>query len=224
MAIIQSRQKTKRVLLVDDHPVMRRGLKQVINAEEDLEVCGEAGDLIEAVQQVASLTPDLVVIDISLGDGGNGIELIKEIKAQFPEMGMLVASMHDESLFAERVLRAGARGYISKDEPAEALIKALRNVLAGQIALSPGMTERLLFQMATNGKEPSRSPIEKLSDRELEVFEMIGHGLSTKQIAAKLELSPKTIETYREHIKTKLNLDHGSELSRHAVQWVLQGH
>jgi DNA-binding NarL/FixJ family response regulator len=210
-----------KVFIVDDHPFMRRGLAATISDQEDLEVCGEAAGKSEAMQMIAETEPDLVVIDISLEDG-NGIELIKDIKGRWPEMKMLVSSMHEESLFAERAVRAGAMGFINKGEPVEQFVEALRRVASGRIFLSQRMTDRMLNQAISQNDDPPASPYERLSDREMEVFEMIGSGLGTKQIAAKLELSRKTVETYREHIKSKLNLSNGTELTRHAVQWVLE--
>ncbi|MEX0718440.1 MAG: response regulator transcription factor [Planctomycetaceae bacterium] len=211
-----------RIFIVDDHPVMRRGLSQIIDDLDDMKICGDAAEMNDALRRIEELKPDAVVIDISLGDG-NGIELIKQIKAVMPDTRMLVCSMHDESLFAERAMRAGALGYVNKTDDTETFLTALRRVLDGKIHLSQRMTDRMLQQVAGGHDENiNRSPIERLSDRELEVFEMIGHGLITKQIAAKLHLSPKTVETYRENIKAKLNLRNGSELTRHAVQWVLE--
>jgi len=210
-----------RVLIVDDHPFMRRGLAQTINDQPGLEVCGEAGSVAEALRIMESTNPHLAVVDISLGDE-SGIELIQAIREKWPETKVLVSSMHDETLFAERALRAGALGFVNKGEPPDVFVAALQRVNSGQIYLSERMTNRMLDQVLTDKVEVSRSPIEGLSNRELEVFEMIGKGMATKQIAAKLGLSPKTIETYREHIKQKLNLSNATELTRNAVQWVLE--
>jgi DNA-binding NarL/FixJ family response regulator len=209
------------VLIVDDHAFLRRGLAQIIDDLPEVTVCGEAGTVSETLEQIRRTRPDIVVVDISLTDG-NGLELTKEIKSNWPEIKVLVSSMHDEALMAERALRAGALGYVSKSDDVDAFITALRRVRDGQVYLSARMTDRLLTRVVAGGTEPSRSPLEKLSDRELEVFELIGRGLSTKQIAAQLDLSRKTVETYREHIKSKLNLRNGTELTRHAVQWVLE--
>jgi DNA-binding NarL/FixJ family response regulator len=210
-----------RILIVDDHPIVRRGLAQLIGDEPDLEVCGEAGDVPEALRLVNETQPDLVLIDISLRDG-NGIELIKQLKSRDEGLRMLVSSMHDESLFAERCLRAGAKGYISKEEAAEKVVGAIRTVLQGKIYLSAYLADNLLHRMIGGEDSLEHSPIDSLSDRELEVFGLIGQGLTTRKIAEKLHLSPKTVETYRENIKSKLNLKNAAELNRHAVQWALE--
>lgn len=209
-----------RILVVDDHPIVRRGLRQLFGDETDLEVVGEAEDSVAAMEQLQAVNPDLVIVDLSLKNG-HGLELIPQIKAKYGRVKMLVSSMHDESLFAERVLRAGASGYISKQESPAELIQAIRQVLRGDIYLSSRMSNRLLGRIV-GGKTLENDPIGSLSDRELQVFEMIGQGLRTKQIAQKLDLSPKTIEAHRENMKAKLNLKSGAELSRHATQWVLE--
>jgi len=209
-----------RVLIVDDHPIVRRGLVDLIDHQPDLEVCGEAADVAEAMQVVETTQPDVVVVDLALRSG-HGIELVEQIKARHDGIKMLVSSMHDEMLFAERTLRAGAMGYIAKQEPTENLLEAIHQVLRGEIYLSPRMSSRLLHHVV-GGKALEEDPIASLSNRELEVFEMIGQGLTIQQIAAKLQLSPKTIETHREKIKGKLNLKNSAELGRRAVQWVLE--
>ena len=210
-----------RIAIVDDHPIVRQGLSQLIAQHPGLEVCGEAADAVEALQMVSEKRPDLIIVDISLSSG-NGIELIKQIKARDDRVKMLVSSMHDESLFAERALRAGAMGYINKGEATEKVFEAIHQVLGGKIYLSPRMTDRMLCRAIGTDDALAGSPIDSLSDRELEVFELIGQGLTTRQIASKLELSPKTVETYRENIKSKLNLSNATELTRHAVQWTLE--
>jgi DNA-binding NarL/FixJ family response regulator len=209
-----------RVLIVDDHPLVRKGLAETISAESDMEVCGEAADTTEALRLVEAIRPHVMIIDLSLKTG-HGMDLIEQIKAQDDQIKMVVASVHDEALFAERVLRAGAVGYINKQEPTEKIIDAIRQVIRGEIALSARMANRLLHTVV--GGEPlGQDPIQNLSNRELEVFDMIGQGMSTKQIASKLHLSHKTIETHREKIKTKLNLNNANELAHRAVQWVLE--
>ena len=212
--------KKHRILVVDDHPIVRRGLRQLFDDEPDLEVVGEAEDSTDALEQLKAVEPDLVIVDLSL-KRGHGLELIPQIKANHERVKMLVSSMHDESLFAERVLRAGALGYISKQESPSELINAIRQVLRGEIYLSLRMANRLLGRIV-GGETLENDPIGRLSDRELQVFELIGQGLRTKQIAQELDLSPKTIEAHRENIKTKLNLKSGVEMSRHATQWVLE--
>lgn len=210
-----------KVLIVDDHAFLRRGLAEIIDDLPEAAVCGEAAGVAETLEQIEHCRPDVVVVDISLGDG-NGLELTREIKSLWPEVKVLVSSMHDEALFAERALRAGALGYVSKSDDVETFIAAFRRVLEGQVSLSQRMTDRLLNRVVGGDESPTRSPLEALSNRELEVFELIGNGRSTKEIAALLDLSRKTIETYREHIKTKLNLRNGAELTRHAMQWVYE--
>ncbi len=215
-----ARHKARRILIVDDHPIVRRGLRELIAHTEDLEVCGEAPDLPEALQQVKETRPDLVVVDISL-KSGSGIELIKQIKAMDPHVRMLVSSVYDESLYAERALRAGAMGYINKEEALDNIIEAIRQVLAGRVYLSSDMTSRMLHR-SISGDKSERASIETLSSRELEIFELLGRGFTTSQIAAKLHRSIKTIDAHRESIKSKLNLTNSAQLTRSAVQWVLE--
>ncbi len=208
------------VLLVDDHPLVRRGLAEVIAREPDMETCGEAADVLEAMREVERTSPDVVVVDLMLKTG-HGIELIEKLKSCNPRIKILVSSMHDETLFAERVLRAGAMGYVSKREPPEALVQAIRQVLRGELYVSPGMTNRLL-QRVVGGAPAQEDPVQGLSNREIAVYQMIGQGLTIRQIATRLHLSPKTVETHREKIKQKINLKSSTELNRHAVQWVLE--
>ena len=206
-----------RILIVDDHPMMREGLRTLISRERDLIVCGEAETAGQALDAVANLKPDLVLADITL-PGRNGIELIKDICALQQAMLILVISMHDESLYAERVLRAGARGYIMKQESGPTMMRAIRQVLAGRIYVSDKMSARILEYVA--GKRTEASPIERLSDREWEVFQLIGRGKSTVQIAEELHLSPKTVETHRARVKEKLDLRTMTELISFASRWV----
>jgi DNA-binding NarL/FixJ family response regulator len=212
---------TTRILIIDDHPIVRQGLKMMIEGEPDLTVCGEASGMSQAMQLFFETEPDVVIADISL-ENGSGIELVKELIAQNEDLKVLVCSMHEETLFAERALHAGAKGYINKEQATEKLIVAIRRVAEGRVYLSEQMTDRLLCRQVGSADEPPRSTIELLSDRELEVFEQIGHGVTTRQIAEKLHLSPKTVETYRENIKHKLKLANATELTQHAVQWVLE--
>jgi DNA-binding NarL/FixJ family response regulator len=210
-----------RILVVDDHPLLRLGMTSLIGEEVDLEVCGQASGYSEAMKFVANERPDVAIVDLSIQDG-SGLELIPTLRTAEPELKILVSSMHDESLFAERCLKAGAFGYVSKSEVPEKLIQAIRRVLDGKIYLSEAMTERMLQNAAQASTGNGESPIDTLSNRELEVFDMIGRGLSTKQIAEKINLSIKTVETYRENIKHKLKLGSGNELIRYAVHWAVE--
>lgn len=209
------------VVIVDDHPVVCRGLIQLISEQSDLEVCGEADSRADALKLVRQKRPDLIVVDISLKDG-SGIDLIFEIREWNPQARVLVASIHDESLYADRALRAGAMGYVQKQEPAAVLIEAMRTVLSGRIYLSPRMTERLVIYALGNNEQKQASPLDNLSNRELEVFELLGHGLTSAEIAERMRLKQKTVETYREKIKQKLQLQNGNQLIQHAVMRVLQ--
>ena len=207
-----------RLLIVDDHPLMRKGLRMTLEAELDLDVVGEAADADEALVLYDRLRPDLVLVDVSLR-GTNGLELVKHLVARDEKVKALVVSRHDEDLYAERAVRAGAKGYLAKLEADDALVAAVRHVLRGGIYLSEEMKDKLLFGAAA-GRDPMASPLEVLSDRELEVFELTGRGTPTKDIAERLHLSVKTVESYRARIKTKLGLESGTELLQHAVRWV----
>lgn len=209
-----------KILIVDDHPIIRQGLMRLIAQQEpDLQVCEGADNVADAFRQVQEIRPDLVLVDISLKDS-HGIELISQIKGFDERIKMLVWSAFDEKIYAERSIRAGAMGYVCKKEPIENVIEAIRNVLQGNMYLSPLMTNNLLRRLG--GGELERDPIAGLSNREIEVFQMLGQGMTTKAIAKKLGVSPKTIEAHRERIKTKLNLRNASELNCQAVQWVLE--
>lgn len=210
-----------RVLVVDDHPIVRMGVVRTINSEPHLTVCGEAEGMSQALRAVRELQPQLLISDISLTNG-SGLELAKELQAARSEVKVLIYSMHDEELYAERVLRAGAKGYVNKSEPSSVLRSAIQRVLDGGVHLSPKMTDRVLNQRLGNPLDADGSPLTQLSDRELEVFEQIGRGITTRLAAERLHLSPKTIETYREGIKAKLNFRNSTELTRHAIQWVLE--
>ena len=209
----------KRILLVDDHPIMRHGLSQLIRAAEELEVCGEAGSAREGLEKVLALKPDLVVVDLTLPDK-SGLELLKDIQAMVPGMTCLVLSMHDESLYAERVLRAGARGYLMKETAAENLITAIRKVFTGGLYVSESLAAKMLEQLALGRPKQAGGGVDALTDRELEVLEAIGAGKATKIIAEQLSISARTVEAHRAHIKEKLNITDGSSLVRFAVQWV----
>jgi len=208
----------KRVLIVDDHPVVREGLVQQINREPDLQVCGQAGNASQALELLEQGKPDLALVDINL-PGRSGLELIREIRVLAPTLPVLVLSMHDESVFAERVLRAGGRGYVSKQAGPDKLAQAIRRVLAGQIHVSETVSTRLLGGLSGRASRVA-SPIEKLTDRELDVFALIGQANETKEIARRLHMSTKTVEAHRGAIKRKLKLKTGPELTRHAVLWV----
>lgn len=203
------------VVLVDDHPIVRRGLAELINDESDLRVVGEASSIAEAHHTLDRHRPDVALVDLSLGDG-HGLELIKQVRDNGWGVRMLVCSMLDESLYVDRALRAGALGYLRKDFATEHIVDAVRKVAAGEIYLSEAAAARLKNRGSANG-EPDLTSVEQLSDRELEVFEMIGEGLGSREIAARLHLSVKTVETYREKIKAKLRLKNGNELTRHAI-------
>jgi DNA-binding NarL/FixJ family response regulator len=209
----------RRILLVDDHPFMRAGLAQLIDRQADLAVCGEAGNPAEALSQLSSAKPDLVLADLTM-PGRSGLEFIKDLRASHGDLAVLVVSMHDEVVYAERALRAGARGYIMKEAGGEALLGAIRQVLRGEIYVSPQISARILEGLAAPKPRGSTSPIEKLSDREFEVFQLIGQGKSTRDIAVQLHLSPKTVDVHRSHIKEKLELKDVTALIRHAVRWV----
>jgi DNA-binding NarL/FixJ family response regulator len=207
-----------RILIVDDHPLVRTGFAQLIGDCPDLEVCGEAGDMAEALRQIDATGPDLAIIDLSLA-GGSGLDLIERIRSRNKDILMLVASMHDETLYAERVLAAGARGYINKQEAQDSIIRAIRQVLSGKVYLSQQMTDRLLSGMVDANGE--KRDIDSLSNRELQVFELIGEGVSSSQIAEQLNLSIKTIETHQAHIKKKLGLGSAHELNQRAIRWAM---
>jgi DNA-binding NarL/FixJ family response regulator len=217
-----AKKRATRVLIVDDHPPVREALTIRLALEADLEVCGEAADVAEALQVFDATNPDVAVIDIAL-KGGDGIDLIKRIKARNDSVRLLVWSMYSENLCAERALRAGALGYINKEQATDQIIVAIRRVLDGKVYLSDAMAEKLLHRtVGERGASVGRSPIDTLSDRELEVFRRIGQGVKTQDIATQMHLSVKTVESYRDRIRIKLNLCTGLELSRYALLWVLE--
>ena len=213
------KRRAMRILLVDDHPIVRKGLVQLINQERDLEVCGEAVDRCDALAAVKQQQPTLVVVDLSL-KSSDGLDLVKDIREQAPGLPVLVLSMHDEGVYAERVLRAGARGYIMKQEALEKVLQAIRRILAGDVYLSEKMQARLLRAVAAARGEPGASPVERLSDRELEVFQLAGQGFGTREIAVRLGLSVKTVESHYARIKEKLNLHNSTEILQSATLWV----
>jgi DNA-binding NarL/FixJ family response regulator len=208
-----------KVFLVDDHPIVRQGLALFIEREPDLMVCGEAEDATSALQAIREAAPDFVILDISL-NGPDGLELLKTLRVRYPNLPALILSMHDESVYAERALRAGANGYIMKQEAADKVITAIRHILGGDVYLSDRLTKQMLQQFV-NGSISPRDPLAKLSDRELEVFRLIGAGHGTRQIADEMHVSTKTVESYQAHIKEKLALRNARELVQYAVEWSL---
>lgn len=213
----------KRIVLVDDHPLLREGLKRLITNQQGLTICGMAGTVQEALALVQSEKPDLVITDLTL-PGRNGLELIKDLCAGQQGIPVIVLSMHDEMVYAERVLRAGGRGYVMKDAPPERLLEAIRVVLDGGVFASQTVTNHFLKALS-NGKTPSKPsfPLERLTDREMEVFELIGHAKSNHEIASQLRISPRTLDAHRAHIRVKLGLGDGNELTRYAIRWVEVG-
>ncbi len=211
--------ESTKILIVDDHPVVRLGISQMISEEPDLEVVRDAEDSSTALKILAQSEIDMTIVDLSL-EGASGLDLIGEIKERYPDMPVLVLSMHDESLYAERALRSGASGFVMKQAGTETLIKAIRRVLKGMIYVSDDMANSLLVKASGRSNTGGRVSIENLSNRELEVFELIGKGWGTKQVAESLNLSVKTIETYRRNIKSKLALDSASQLAKEAAVWV----
>lgn len=212
----------KRLVVIDDHGLIRRGLISMINNEPDLEVCAEADTLQGGLRALALAQPDMATIDLHLGDS-DGLELIKDIRKRMPSLPLLVISMHDEAVYAERAFRAGARGYVTKQQASETVLSAIRCVLAGGRYMSPAMQERFARHYAAGHRHIEESPVAKLSDREIEVFRLIGEGMANRQMAGQLTLSVKTIETYREHLKSKLNLHTSGALARAAALWVSTG-
>jgi DNA-binding NarL/FixJ family response regulator len=217
-----SKQEKKRILLVDDHPMVRERLAEVIHREDDLTVCGEAEDRFKALELVVATRPHLAIVDLTLKKS-HGMELIKDLHSRHPDLAILVVSMHDETLHAERVIRAGARGYITKQEATRKIMLAIRAVLTGGVYLSEKMAAQIAASAVGSGRAKPGLPIDKLSDRELLVFEMIGQGHGTRQIADELHLDMRTIETYRARIKDKLNLKDANDLLQHAIRWVQAG-
>jgi DNA-binding NarL/FixJ family response regulator len=211
--------EAKRIVIVDDHPLFRKGLEEMIHSDGSFAVCGEAGNTSEAMEVIRKQHPDMAIVDISL-PGANGIELIKNIRAECPRLPILVLSMHDESLYAMRAMRAGAEGYVMKHEAMANVIHAIREVFNGRPYLSPAMAAQVITKFAHREGEGEVDAVERLSDRELEILELIGKGKDVRQIAKLLHLSPKTVETHRSHIKDKLDLKNSREVARFALQWL----
>jgi DNA-binding NarL/FixJ family response regulator len=216
-------QSKRRVFVVDDHPIIREGLAQMINRQPDLTVCGEAQEMHAALHSIATLKPDILIVDISL-NGPDGLDLLKSIRGKDPAIPVLILSMHDESIYAERALRAGANGYIMKQEATERVLVALRRILNHEIYVSDRIANKMLQQLAagTGKRSANRSPFDDLSDRELEVLRLIGEGHGTRQIAEELHLSIKTVESYQGHLKEKLGLKNSRELVQYAIQWMIR--
>jgi len=211
--------RRRKILLVDDHPFMRAGLAQLIERQPDLMVVGEADSPAEALRQVAKSSPDLVLTDLTM-PGRSGLEFVKDLRAQYTRLLILVVSMHDEAIYAERALRAGAKGYIMKEAGGDNLLTAIRQVLKGEVYVSPRMAARVLEDLSARRPRGSSSPIGKLTDREFEIFRLIGQGKATRDIAGQLHLSTKTVDVHRSHIKEKLGLTDATALVRHAVRWL----
>ncbi len=212
------KEKKRRVFLVDDHPLVREWLSSLLNQQSDLAACGQAADRAEALQRITSIKPAIAVIDISLEDG-SGLELIKDVKAMAPEVAIVVLSMHDEMLYAERALRAGARGYVMKRDVAENVLQAIRCVLDGNLYLSEKVAQSMAEKLIEGSQAGALSPVEKLSDRELEVFQLLGRGCTTRQIAENLSISMSTVQAFSARIKEKLHLVNATELLREAILW-----
>ncbi len=207
-----------RILLVDDHPLVRQGLATALNNEADMEVCGQAEDVRGALAQVKETSPHLAVVDLMLKDS-SGLELIKDMQVRFPDVAILVLSMRDEGFYAERVLRAGAHGYITKEEGPAKVIEGIRKVLGGDVYISEKMASKVMNKLVAGRGRSASSGVEDLTDRELEIFELIGEGLTTREIAAQLHVSSKTIDSHREHIKEKLGIDSANDLLKYAIRW-----
>ena len=212
---------TTRIYIVDDHPLVRHGLSQIVANEADMEICGEAEDSPAAIRGVGEANPDAIIVDISL-KGANGLELIKNLKSIHEDIPILVFSMHDETIYAQRALRAGAKAYVMKKESPSKVVDAIRKIIQGEIYVSPSVADQVLHQIVNGPGNVSTSPVDRLTDRELEVVQLIGRGLSSREVAESLHLSVKTIESHRAHVKEKLSLRNATELVQFSVQWVDQ--
>jgi DNA-binding NarL/FixJ family response regulator len=206
------------VYLIDDHPVLVQGLSDLINNQADMKVVGTTAEWTKALEDFKKQQPDVVLLDITLKNA-NGIEVLKNLKVQYPNLNVMMLSMHDENLYAMRALKAGAHGYVMKAAPTEEVINAIRHVLKGEVYVSESIARRMMSQLVGRRKDTTGSPLEDLSDRELEIFTLIGEGQTTRQIAEKLHISIKTVETHRAHIKEKLKLESSTELVQHAIHW-----
>ncbi|HSD74963.1 MAG TPA: response regulator transcription factor [Steroidobacteraceae bacterium] len=215
---VVTKRKARRVLIVDDHPIVRQGLRRLIDQEEDLDVCGEAETVREARSAIREHRPDAIIVDISLKQG-DGLELVRDVRAQYPSLPILVLSMHDETIYAERMLSAGASGYIMKQAASEQFLVAVRRVLDGGIYVSDTVSNTMIQRFTSGGPPVAANPIERLSNREIQILHLIGKGLSTRETAEALDLSIKTVESHRQRIKKKLNLHTGTQLVQYAVNW-----
>ena len=209
---------TRKVLIVDDHPLIRQGIGAVVNGQSDLEICGEAESAAEALRAIADETPDVAVVDLTLKES-SGLELIKDIRIRHPDVKILVLSMRDEGYYAERTLRAGAMGYVTKEEGPRKVLEGIRKILDGQIYVSEKMASKVMGRLVGGRHDATATAMDELSDRELEVFELLGNGSTTREIADRVHISPKTVDSHREHIKEKLGLGGAAELLRHAIEW-----
>ena len=209
----------KRVMIVDDHPLIRQGINTLLANEDDLEVCAEAESAAGALAAMERTRPDAAIVDLTLKES-SGLELLKDARIRYPDVLVLVVSMRDEGLYAERVLRAGARGYVTKEEGPEKVLEGLRKILQGQIYISEKMASKVMSKIVEGANQHGGSPMDLLTDRELAVFELIGNGLPTREVAKKLQVSPKTVDSHKAHIKDKLKLDSGTELLKQAIQWL----
>lgn len=217
----ESEKGITKILIVDDHPLLRQGIRQVIEIEEDLRVSGEASTANEAIDLVNRDTPDVVIVDITLAGNVSGIELVKSLNERFPEIRTLVLTMHDESLYAERAIRAGARGYIMKEVASKNIISAIRTIMNDELYLSDAVSKRIIDKLVRGSADTAGISVEHLSNREFEIFQMIGNGFSTKEMARKLNLSIYTVESHKKNIKEKLKLKNSSDLAKYAIQWVI---
>jgi DNA-binding NarL/FixJ family response regulator len=217
--------RAKKVIIVDDHPIVRQGIELLLAEEDDLTVCGEAESVQQALEVIEETQPDVAIVDLSLKES-NGLELIKDIRIRYPNLLVLVLSMRDEGFYAERVLRAGARGYVTKEEGPKRVVEALHKILAGQIHVNDAIASKVMSKIVDGGQSADQdedselSLVSSLTDRELEVFQLLGNGLPTREIAKRLHISAKTVDSHREHIKEKLQLDSATNLLKHAIQWV----
>ncbi|MBN2159142.1 MAG: response regulator transcription factor [Spirochaetes bacterium] len=214
-------QDIKKILIVDDHPLLRQGIRQVIELEDDLRVTGEASTANEAIDLINRDRPDIIIIDITLAGNVSGIELVKSVNERFPEIKSLVLTMHDESLYAERAIRAGARGYIMKEVASKNIIQAIRTILRDELFLSENISKKIIDKLVRGSADTIGISVENLSNREFEIFQLIGNGFSTKEMAKKLNLSIYTVESHKKNIKEKLNLKNSSDLAKYAIQWVI---